>query len=94
MLTFEEQQQNTSTLTELLWKPLTKVWQNSCLNLWMFKTLKQISAIWVKILDSIVSKMSNTKLSMIGMKSNDSVKLGIVKLDKSHSKENVKPEDD
>ena len=29
-LTFEQQQQNTSTLTQLLWKPLKKGWKNSC----------------------------------------------------------------
>ena len=44
MLRFEEQQQNISTPTRLLWKLLTKSWQNCCLNWWMLKnfgTLKK-----------------------------------------------------
>ena len=56
MLMFEWQQWNTSILIRPLWKPLTKSWQNCCLNRWMlksFKTLKKFSQfgfkIWIKL---------------------------------------------
>ena len=41
-LIFEEQQQNISTPIRPLWKPLTKSWQNCCLNQWMFKSFKTL----------------------------------------------------
>ena len=30
------------TLTQLLWKPLTKSWQNCCLSPWMFKSFRTL----------------------------------------------------
>ena len=51
-LRFEKQQQNISTHIRLLWKPLTKSWQNCCLNRWMcrsFKTLKKFLRFGLKI---------------------------------------------
>ena len=42
MLTFEEQQQNINTATQLLWKPLTKSLQSSCLSPWMLKSFKAL----------------------------------------------------
>ena len=41
-----------------------------------------ISIIWTNNHNKIVSKMKNTESFMIGMKSKDSIKLDIVKLDK------------
>ena len=52
ILTFETQQEHESALTQLLWKPLAKIWQNSCLNPWMskcFKTLKNDQQFRLKI---------------------------------------------
>ena len=52
MLIFEGQQQNISTPTQLLWKLLTKSWQNCCLNQWMlksFRTLKKFLQFGLKI---------------------------------------------
>ena len=54
---------------------------------------EKVSTIWVKNLNSIVTKMSNTKLSMIEMKPKDAVKLYTVQLDKKYPEENVLPED-
>ena len=55
MLRFEEQQRNISTPIWPLWKPLTKSWQNCCLNLWMLKNFKVLrkyqqvgSKIWTR----------------------------------------------
>ena len=39
---FEEQQKNISTPMWPLWKPLTKSWQNCCLNQWMLKSFKTL----------------------------------------------------
>ena len=57
---------------------------------------ERVSTIWVKNLNSIVSKMNCTKSSMIGMEAKDAIKLGIGKLNKSekYPEENVLPEDD
>ena len=54
---------------------------------------EKVSTIWVKNLNSIVNKMKNTKSSMIEIKPKDSIKLDIVKLDKTYSEENVLSED-
>ena len=51
-LTFEGQQKNLSTLTQLLWEPLIRSWKNSCLRPWMlksFKTLKKYLQTGLKI---------------------------------------------
>ena len=69
MLTFEGQQQNLSTSTQLLWKS--------------FKNLEKLSAFLTKNLNSILNKMNNIKSSMYGMKAKDAMKLNIVELDKS-----------
>ena len=69
MLTFEGQQQNLSTSTQLLWKS--------------FKNLEKLSAFLIKNLNSILNKMNNIKSSMYGMKAKDAMKLNIVELDKS-----------
>ena len=69
MLTFEGQQQNLSTSTQLLWKS--------------FKNLEKLSAFLIKNLNSILNKMNNIKSSMYGMKAKDAMKLNIVQLDKS-----------
>ena len=42
MLILEEQQQNTSILMRPLWRPLTKRWQDCCLNRRMFKSFKTL----------------------------------------------------
>ena len=52
ILIFEGQRRNTSILIRPFWKPLTKSWQNSCLNRWMsksFKTLKKFRQFELKI---------------------------------------------
>ena len=46
---------------------------------------EKVSTIWVKNLNSIVNKMNNANLSMIGMKRKDAIKLDIIKLDKSET---------
>ena len=69
MLTFEGQQQNLSTSTQLLWKS--------------FKNLEKLSAFLIKNLNSILNKMNNIKSSMYGMKAKDAMKLNIIELDKS-----------
>ena len=51
-LMFKEQQRNTSIPIRPLWKPLTKSWQNCCLNQWVpksFKTLKKFPKFRLKI---------------------------------------------
>ena len=46
----------------------------------MLKTFKtKVSTIWVKNLNSIVTKMSNTKPLMVDLKPKDTIKLNIVK---------------
>ena len=42
MLRLEEQQRNISIPIQPLWKPLTKSWQNCCLNQWMLKSFKTL----------------------------------------------------
>ena len=54
---------------------------------------EKVSTIWVKNLNGIVTKMSNTKSSMIDMNPKDALKLATVKLDKTYTEENVLPED-
>ena len=56
MLMFEERQRKISILILLLWKPLTKSWQNSCLNRWISKTSRTVKKyrqfglkIWIKL---------------------------------------------
>ena len=48
---------------------------------------------WVKNLNKIVNKMNNTKLSMIGMKTKDAIKLDTVPLDKTYPEETILSED-
>ena len=95
MLIFEGQEQNISTPTRLLWKLLTKSWQNCCLTRWMpnFQDPEKVSTIWVKNLNKIVNKMNNTVSSMIDMKPKDAVKLDTVPLDKKYPKETILPKD-
>ena len=50
---------------------------------------EKVSTIRVKILNSIVNKMNNTKSSIIDMKPKDAIKLDTVKLDKTYPEENV-----
>ena len=54
---------------------------------------EKVSTIWVKNLNSIVNKMSNTKSSMADMKPKDAIKLDTVKLDKIYPQENILSED-
>ena len=54
---------------------------------------EKVSAIWVKNLNTIVNKINNTALSMIGMRPKDAIKLDTVPLDKTYPKETVLPED-
>ena len=54
---------------------------------------KKVSAIWVKNLNKIVNKMSNTVSSMIGMKPKDVIRLDTVPLDKTYPGETVLLED-
>ena len=71
-------------LTKLLFKPMdTQELQD----------LEKVSAIWVKNLNTIVNKINNTALSMIGMRPKDAIKLDTVPLDKTYPKETVLPED-
>ena len=46
---------------------------------------EEVSTIWIKSLNSIANKMSNTKSSMIDLKPKDAIKLDIVALDKSET---------
>ena len=46
---------------------------------------EKLSAIWVKNQSSIVKRMNNTNLLMIGIKTKDAIKLNIVELDKSET---------
>ena len=41
-LRFEEEQRNISIHIQPLWKPLTKSWQNCCLNQWILKSFKTV----------------------------------------------------
>ena len=54
---------------------------------------EKVSTIWVKNLNSIVNKMSNTKSSMADMKPKDAIKLDTVKPDKIYPQENILSED-
>lgn len=44
---------------------------------------EKVSAMWVKNLNNIIAKLINIKSLMIDVKTNDAIKLDIVKLDKS-----------
>ena len=54
---------------------------------------EKVSTIWVKYLNKIVNKVSNTKSSMIDMTPKDIIKLYTVLLDKTHLEETILPED-
>ena len=54
---------------------------------------EKVSTIWVKILQKVVNKMSNTVSSMIGIKPKDATKLHTVPLDKKYPEETVLPKD-
>ena len=58
-----------------------------------FQDPEKVSTIWVKNLNSIVNKISNTKSLMIDMKPKDAMKLDTVKLDKTCPEENILSED-
>ena len=84
MLIFEEQQQNTSTLIQPLWKSFNKELAKQLfkpMDAQEFKTLEL--TIQVENLNGVVNKLNNTKSLMIGLKLKDAIKLNIVKLDKS-----------
>ena len=55
--------------------------------------VEKVSTIWVKNLNKIVTKMSNTKSSMIGMRPKDAIKLDTVPVDKTYPEETVLPKD-
>ena len=96
MLVFKARQQNTSIPTQLLWKPLTKGWQNYCLNQWEVQDVQdpeKVSTNWVRNSNKIVNKMNNTISSMIGMKPKDAIKLDTVRPDKIYSEETILRED-
>ena len=54
---------------------------------------EKVSTIWVKNLNKIVNKISNTVSSMIDMKPKDAIKLDTVLLDKKYPEEMVLPVD-
>ena len=54
---------------------------------------EKVSTIWVKNLNKLVNKMSNTVSSMIGIEPKDAIKLDTVPLDKTYPEETVIPED-
>ena len=93
MLTYEEQQQNISTLRQLFRKPLIN--SLSFLNARELQNLEKVSEIWFKNLNSIEKKIKNTKSSTLLMRLKDAIKLEIVKLDKAETnlEEKVLPED-
>ena len=45
---------------------------------------KKVSTIWVKNVDPAVKRMNNRKLSMIGMKPKDAIKLDTIPLNKTY----------
>ena len=50
-INIRRQQKNSTKFIYLLWKLLTKIWQNSCLSLWILnsrKTLKYDGQFWLK----------------------------------------------
>lgn len=93
MLTYEEQQQNISTLRQLFRKPLIN--SLSFLNARELQNLEKVSEIWFKNLNSVANKIKNTKSSTVLMRLKDAIKLEIVKLDKPETNlaEKVLPED-
>ena len=96
MLVFKGRQQNTSIPTQLLWKPLTKGWQNYCLNQWEVQDVQgpeKVSTNWVRNSNNIVNKTNNTISLMIGIKPKDAIKLDTVRLDKTYSEETILRED-
>ena len=54
---------------------------------------EKVSTAWVKNLNKIMSKMNNTKSSMISMKPKAPIKLGTIPLDKKYPEEIALPED-
>ena len=56
---------------------------------------KKVAAIWIKNPNNIITKIINTKPSMIDMKPQDAIKIDIADLDKfeTYPEENVLPED-
>ena len=86
MLTFEEQQQNTThtVFVDAFNKRLTK---QLCKPIDAQDLLdsEKVSAIWVKNLNSFVGGMNSTKSLIIIMKSKDAIKLDIIALDKSET---------
>ena len=52
---------------------------------------EKVSTIWVKNLNKIVNKMSNTESSMTGIKPKDAIKLDIVPLKKHIQKKPYNP---
>ena len=52
---------------------------------------EKVSTIWIKNLNKIVNKMSNTESSMTGMKPKDAIKLDIVPLKKHIQKKSYYP---
>ena len=50
---------------------------------------EKVSTIWVKNLNSIVNKITNTKSLMIDMKPKDAINLDTVKLNKTYLEESV-----
>ena len=75
MLIFEGQQQNTSIPIQPLWKPLTRKWQNCCLNQCMpksFKTLKNLA-----YTDISINLGNNTEIKKDGSHTLSEVKIRI-----------------
>ena len=54
---------------------------------------KKVSTIWVKNLNSIVTKMKNTKSLMVDMKPKDAIKLDAAQIDKTYPVKSLLPED-
>ena len=55
--------------------------------------LEKVSTIWVKNLNSIVTKMKNTKSLMVDMKPKDAIKLDAAQIDKTYPVKSLLPED-
>ena len=64
--------------------------------IFFYQEPKKIWTIWIKNLNSIVSKINNTNSLTILMRPNNAIKLNIVELDKceTYPVEEVLPEDD
>ena len=85
MLKFEKQQQNTSTPTQPVDASKKELPKQSfkAIDAQELSDPENISVIWVKELNSILSKINIMihKSLMIGMKPKDAIKLDIIKLD-------------